>query len=258
MVAIKDIVRRNFSRSAHCYDEYATVQTMSAQQLLEHLPEKGPDRALDIGCGTGIYTDMVCNRYPGAAMTVVDHAPGMIDKVRSKIVGSHMTYVLADAESWHTDRTFDLITSNATMQWFEYLEHTLRYYESLLAPTGTMAVSLFGPQTYHELGSVLQRLYGADCRIPSHSFVNKEQLEATCETLSRSYMVTERVITQEEPSVRALLKKIKYTGTQGKGISLSGLWTPRMLERIEKEYRTCFGRVMVTYQILICIGGIGV
>ena len=58
--------------------------------------------------------------------------------------------VIADECSLRYEK-FDLIISNATVQWFNTPQKTLKYYKSILSDTGILVFSTFGPDTFYEL-----------------------------------------------------------------------------------------------------------
>ena len=50
------IIALNFSKHARGYDRYARLQKIMADRLASFLPNIMPDKVLEIGCGTGLFT----------------------------------------------------------------------------------------------------------------------------------------------------------------------------------------------------------
>ena len=61
------------------------------------------------------------------------------------------------------------------------------------------------------------------------------------------------IFTIKEGKEEELLKKIKYTGTRGNGIYSKPLWTPQMMDMLERIYREKFNLVS-TSQVFFCRG----
>jgi malonyl-CoA O-methyltransferase len=163
----KKLVRQHFDRHAFEYDRYAVIQCEMANQLmtmLEHAnPLKPVSRILEIGCGTGILTEMISKRWSSAHITAVDISAEMIKLTKLKLGerAKGITFILEDAEELiaggHLNGEYDLIISNATFQWFQQPAETIKsLLSSLQTPHGIFAFSTFGPRTFYELHQSFQ------------------------------------------------------------------------------------------------------
>ncbi|HMO49911.1 MAG TPA: methyltransferase domain-containing protein [Kiritimatiellia bacterium] len=148
---------------AERYERVTPVQTAMRERFMlrVHASVSGfpVRRILELGCGTGPMTLWLRNEFPEAEITAVDIAPGMIDVARSRV--GRVNWVVADAESLLPEASayYDLIVSNATVQWFQQPEDTLRYFQRRLTPGGLMAWTTFGPKTFQELQTSFQAAY---------------------------------------------------------------------------------------------------
>jgi malonyl-CoA O-methyltransferase len=115
----------------HCYDENI--------------------RILDIGCGTGYLTKQLADLFPSSKITAIDIAPGMIDIVKSEINRDNIDYICADIEEFEFTANYDLIISNATFQWLNHPEKTLKKLYKALNPNSVLCFSTFGEDTFREL-----------------------------------------------------------------------------------------------------------
>jgi len=98
--------------------------------------------ALDLGCGPGNSAAVLAAVFPGAALVGVDSSPEMIAAARSS--GLEAEWIVADAAAWEPRRAFDLVFSNAALQWIPDQAALLARMWSWLAPGGVVAVQVPG------------------------------------------------------------------------------------------------------------------
>ena len=120
-------IEQNFSKYADTYDIYCTVQKNIAKELVNKLNLPFiPGNILEIGCGTGNYTMLLREKFPNALIDSIDISLAMLEKAKNKISDYKITFFQQDAQNFNTNQKFDLITSNATFQWFNDLPATLK------------------------------------------------------------------------------------------------------------------------------------
>ena len=105
----KNQIQTNFDRHADHYDLYAQVQDRVGRALLAQCPAQHAHTILDIGSGTGTFTQHVRDRDAHAHITAVDLCPTMIEVARGKLGEDHMGYVVGDAETLPFPGPYDLI-----------------------------------------------------------------------------------------------------------------------------------------------------
>ncbi len=250
-------VVRRFSASAARYDEHAYAQRLSAADLLALTRRAAgnapPAAILEPGCGTGLYTRMLLDAFPGASIEGVDLSAAMVRVARERIRDPRVRFVVADAERIAGGR-YDLITSNATFQWFRSFGRTVARMASLLSRGGRLTFSFFGPGTYAELDDALRSTPGGGEgeRAAAAGFLSRDRIAASLAASFPRWEIVERVYRQEFPDLSGLLRSIRYTGTGGRGAK--GAWTPRRLARVEAAYRERYGAIRATYQVFLCRG----
>ncbi len=112
-----------------------------ALDLLQRLPDAlVPRRVIDLGCGTGEITLALKRRWPEAEVTGLDSAAAMLEKARS--LGGGIEWIGMDIAQWSPDRPFDLIYSNAALQWLDGHEILFPRLLRQLAAGGVMAVQM--------------------------------------------------------------------------------------------------------------------
>ena len=112
-----------------------------ALDLLRRIPAGyEPRRVIDLGCGTGEITLALKERWPEAEVSGLDSAPAMLEKARS--LGGKVAWVEGDIAAWVADRAFDLVFSNAALQWVDGHETLFARLMGALAEGGVLAVQM--------------------------------------------------------------------------------------------------------------------
>ncbi|WP_107451815.1 methyltransferase domain-containing protein, partial [Actinacidiphila rubida] len=107
--------------------------------LLEHLPERvGPDRVVDLGCGTGAGTLALLARFPDAEVTAVDFSPAHLNRLREKAaergVAGRVRTVRADLDAgWPDLGRPDLVWASASLHHMADPDRTLQRIRDVLA-----------------------------------------------------------------------------------------------------------------------------
>jgi malonyl-CoA O-methyltransferase len=252
----KKAVAGRFNRSASFYDAHCHVQRRMAGRLMgrfDGLPE--PHRILEVGCGTGYLTGLLAGRFPDAAILAVDFAENMVDRARHRLAKHGVELLVADVEAADLGGgAYDLVVSNATVQWFDDPASTMCALSAALRPGGLMLHSTFGPATFVELKEALARLAGdpGAVGLPLRAAGEWEGLLARCglaevESKSRPEVV-------QYPTAGDFLLELQATGAtcrpNGAG---SGPLPPRALREALAGYDARFGTaggVPVTYELL--------
>jgi len=126
---------RTFDHLAARYDRISTLLGAELRAwLMFHLPARG-DRALDLGCGTGVQTAMLADRYD--EVLAVDLSAPMIEFARQHRPRSGLRYELRDLRDVapDTDGRFDLVFSAYTLHHVD-LDSALHRIRSLVRPGG--------------------------------------------------------------------------------------------------------------------------
>ena len=259
----KQLLQKRFSLHAKTYDRYAQVQKQMAGQLLTtladlNLPEKA--RILEIGCGTGYLTKALCARFPQAQIIAVDLASGMIEVAKENVRLERVTFICEDIEQINWQESFDLIISNATFQWFNQLELTLKKLFSSLAANGLILFSTFGCDTFHELHTSFQRALSTlqmQAEPPGQSFYSLAELQALCQQALSEFgeipcLGSQDTVIEYFASVKDFLTSVKKIGASNSNLSAIGQ-RPSVLKEMMRIYEqeVCAGMgVQATYHVL--------
>jgi trans-aconitate 2-methyltransferase len=125
---------------ADLYLRFANERTQPAIDLLARVGLDAPRRVIDLGCGPGNSTALLRGRWPEAAITGLDNSPEMIAAARRD--GPEGEWVLGDIATWTAEEPYDLVFSNATLQWLP--DHGALYPRlfAQVAPGGAFAVQI--------------------------------------------------------------------------------------------------------------------
>ncbi len=151
----KRSLRESFDRAAERYDEVAVLQREVGERIMERLDyvRIAPQTILDVGAGTGVFSQALSRRYARSRVLALDLAPRMLIQARRrKGWFSRQAFVCGDAESLPVaDASVDLIFSNFTLQWCGELDRVFAEFRRVLRPGGLLMFSTLGPDTLKEL-----------------------------------------------------------------------------------------------------------
>ncbi|MET7765380.1 trans-aconitate 2-methyltransferase [Streptomyces sp. NPDC005393] len=135
------------------YLRHAQHRTRPFRDLLAHVPEPPaapgrPVRIADLGCGPGNVTVLLFDRWPGAHVTGLDNSAEMLAEARPlagpTTGGGHLDFRSADVLHWAPEEPYDLIVSNAALQWVPGHADAFATWLAALRPGGTLAFQVPG------------------------------------------------------------------------------------------------------------------
>lgn len=99
----------------HLYLQFGDERTRPAADLLSRIDLVRPRRIVDLGCGPGNSTRLLRRRWPEATLLGLDNSLEMIGAARESFPEG--SWILGDIAGWHDPDSFDLVFSNAALQW---------------------------------------------------------------------------------------------------------------------------------------------
>ena len=155
----KSRIRASFDAAAEHYDDAAVLQREVGNRILERLEliRLAPQTILDVGAGTGVFSQALGKRYRKARVISLDLAPRMLLTAKQRHNWferrfGRQGFVCGDAEQLPiADNSVDLIFSSLAIQWCGELEQTFAEFRRVLRPEGLLMFSTFGPDTLKEL-----------------------------------------------------------------------------------------------------------
>ncbi|MGW6015714.1 trans-aconitate 2-methyltransferase [Streptomyces sp. NPDC055210] len=127
------------------YLRHAEHRARPFAELLGRVPALPgePARIADLGCGPGNVTVQLVERWPGAYVTGYDNSPEMLARAEEHAGptagGGGLDFAHADLTQWAPTETYDLIVSNAALQWVPGHLEAFEAWLDAVAAGGTFA-----------------------------------------------------------------------------------------------------------------------
>ena len=124
------------------YLKFEKERTQPAIDLAARIPLEHPQAVLDIGCGPGNSTHVLAQRFPEANILGVDQSLPMLEQAARQYPDLSFRQLDAHTELPTLGQRFDVVFSNACIQWIPNHPKLLREMMQLLRPGGILAVQI--------------------------------------------------------------------------------------------------------------------
>ncbi|MFO0811361.1 MAG: methyltransferase domain-containing protein [Gemmataceae bacterium] len=125
---------------ADLYRRFATERTQPAIDLAARIGVENPRRVADLGCGPGNSTAVLRHRWPDADVIGLDSSPEMIAAAQKAEPAG--TWQVADIAHWSPPEPFDVVFTNAALQWLPDHRALLPRLVRHVAPGGAFAMQI--------------------------------------------------------------------------------------------------------------------
>lgn len=127
--------------SADMYGKFEKERMQPSIDLVNRIEDGGFKRILDVGCGSGMSTLPLKKKFHDSEIVGVDLSENMLEKARKLI--SDVNWIRKDCSTKLDDLgTFDLVFSNAFLQWLENQEEFIKNTKELLNDNGVFAIQI--------------------------------------------------------------------------------------------------------------------
>jgi trans-aconitate 2-methyltransferase len=124
------------------YLQFADERIRPCRELAVRIALAAPRTVIDLGCGPGNSTQVLAERWPSADLTGLDSSAEMLEAARRS--APRRCWVAAEIGAWAAanDQPFDIVFSNAALQWVP--DHGVIFPRLFahLAPGGALAVQM--------------------------------------------------------------------------------------------------------------------
>lgn len=240
----KDLIIKRFAKCLSTYNSNAHVQKQMAEHLLASLgSRKSFNNILEIGCGSGVLTSLAnenLNFNVYTANDIVNECEAYIKKINSdiKFISGDIETILAKNQA-----KYDLIISNASLQWVSNLPSLIFKLVNNLNKDGVLLFSTFGKENFREIAFV----QGIKLNYYSKSEICTMFKELTP-------VVEEEIRIMAFKTPKEVLKHIQKTGVNSLEESF---WTKQDFKNFENGYNNiCSKSPTLTYNpiyVKICI-----
>jgi trans-aconitate 2-methyltransferase len=118
------------------YLEFIDDRLRPAVDLLARVPVDSPRSVWDLGCGTGLVTALLRERWPHADITGLDSSEEMLEVARQR---TDIRWVSGDITGWAPPDPADVAVCNAVLHW---VDGNTALLPRLMARTAVLAVQM--------------------------------------------------------------------------------------------------------------------
>ena len=124
------------------YLKFAAERTQPAIDLANRLTTAAPERVLDLGCGPGNSTAVLKKFFPAAELLGVDNSPAMIEQAKQDYPDLSFSLFDANDSFYNLGPQWDVIFSNACLQWVPDHQTLLVKLLDALTDNGELAIQI--------------------------------------------------------------------------------------------------------------------
>jgi trans-aconitate 2-methyltransferase len=247
---------------ADTYLRFANERTQPAIDLVARIDLPAPARIIDLGCGPGNSTGLLKARWPEAAVTGIDTSADMVATARRDYPS--IDFAEGDLSTWSPTTPYDLVFTNAALQWVGDHERLLPRLLGAVAPGGALAVQM--PRNHDFMTHALMRQAAvegpwrdklAGARDPSP--VKPPEFYYDClAPMSRRFVIWETNYIQIMDGVDAIIAWLRGTGLRPFLARLDADEQPRYLDHYRALLADAFppradGKILLPYPRLFFI-----
>ncbi|MCX8533854.1 methyltransferase domain-containing protein [Chryseobacterium luquanense] len=124
------------------YNQFKNIRYQPFFDLIENISSDGLKKAIDIGCGTGEQTHILSEKFTDAIFLGIDSSAEMLEK-STGFENERLSFKQKTIEElYDLEEKWDLIFSNAALQWSDNHEELFPKLLSLLNENGQFAVQM--------------------------------------------------------------------------------------------------------------------
>ena len=201
----KDLVKFRFNKSTKTYDDSAIIQKEMAKKLIDdtlNFCGNNFPKVFEFGVGTGFLSKNILNKINFEeyyANDIIEESEYCI-----KNIINSAKFISGDIEKIDIKEKFDLIISNAVLQWICDIDELLLKIKNNLNDNGYFIFTTFGEQNYKEI----KETTGV-----SLDYLKTTTLREKCQKDFEIIYIAENIQMLYFDNAIDVLKHIKYSGT---------------------------------------------
>jgi trans-aconitate 2-methyltransferase len=123
------------------YERFRAEREQPFHDLVALITKRPAARVVDLGCGTGLLTAALHRELKATETLGVDSSEAMLARARTIEAGG-LTFERGDISEWQPDTPFDVVFSNAALQWVGAHPALFARLRAMLVPGGELAVQV--------------------------------------------------------------------------------------------------------------------
>lgn len=193
----KNFIQKKFQNSIDFYDDNAIIQELMAKKLVSLIENKNFKNILEIGSYSGILTKKIVQTFNFKSYLALDIVDSF-EKIKN--LSDKIFFKQIDVEEFETNEKFDLIIANASLQWCNDFNKTIKKLKSYLTQNGIMAITTFADDNFFEIRESFNT---------SLKYKTIGELE---NLFSKKAKIIQEIHTLQFKNSHELLKHLKLTG----------------------------------------------
>lgn len=140
MITRLDPAPDNTCWDAKAYQQFSRLRQRPVNELLDRVDLKQPRHIYDLGCGTGLATQLLAKRWPRARLMGIDSSEQMLAEARSLPIRA--LWKQCDVLDWQPEQPADLLFAAAVLHFVNGHEQLLPKLLGHLNPGGCLAAHM--------------------------------------------------------------------------------------------------------------------
>jgi trans-aconitate methyltransferase len=140
--------------NANLYDDKHSFVFKFGEDLVDVLNPKAGERILDLGCGTGVLSNLIAES--GASVVGIDSSADMINKAKTEY--SNIDFQILSATDFYFEKPFDAIFSNAVLHWVLDKESAIDCMYKNLKPGGRLVLEMGGKNNVSSIINAIKKV----------------------------------------------------------------------------------------------------
>ncbi|PKF63853.1 malonyl-[acyl-carrier protein] O-methyltransferase BioC [Psychromonas sp. psych-6C06] len=258
----KKAVQSSFSKAAPHYDQFAQLQRDIGEQLLHNVvndntatatPMPLASKIVDLGCGTGYFSEKLNQAFVDAELTCFDLSEAMLKQTQQRSL-KNVTFEQGDIDQLpFANESVDIIYSNLVVQWSENLKHCLQQIKKALSQDGKAYISTLLSGTLFELTEAWKQV---DDAVHTNRFLALEEVNLILSELNFSKVqIKTETRTLQYDSVIEVMRALKGIGANhvhrddNQNIKPTGKDRLIKLDMGYAPFKNAQGKLNLTYQV---------
>lgn len=132
---------KNSYKSAEQYSAYCrnTDEKVKLHEYVSRAFQANPKRILDLGCGNGVNTAFLADRFQTSLVDAIERSPAQISVAKSQNSRQNITYTNLSFEEFKPAESYDFVLASHVLQYIDSdLEGFVKKAGSILQPNGEL------------------------------------------------------------------------------------------------------------------------